>query len=222
MPGEGESHLVRYGRALNCCEINSTFRRRHRAATYRRWSESVPDNFAFCLKLPQEITHQGKLVDCGPGLEEFLQESEALGDKRALLLVQTPPKLAFDRSVAQQFFSQLSSLTDCGVACEPRHPTWFTPEAEALLSRHRVARVAADPPPVSAASQPGGWSGLRYYRWHGSPRVYYDSYSQESLEELARKARAEDTPTWCIFDNTTLGAGTRNALTLRDLLGERP
>ena len=39
--GEG-SHLERYARVMNCVEINSSFHRAHRPATWTRWAEAVP------------------------------------------------------------------------------------------------------------------------------------------------------------------------------------
>jgi uncharacterized protein YecE (DUF72 family) len=44
-----------------------------------------------------------------------------------------------------------------------------------------VARVAADPAVVPEAVRPGGWTGLVYYRLHGSPRIYYSAYAPEYL-----------------------------------------
>ncbi len=83
-----------------------------------------------------------------------------------------------------------------------------------------MARVAADPARVAAAAEPGGWRGLTYYRLHGSPRTYYSAYSEEFLAPLASRLQAEsEHPAWCIFDNTTLGAATGNALDLRRRLG---
>ncbi|MCV4633615.1 DUF72 domain-containing protein, partial [Escherichia coli] len=67
------------------------------------------------------------------------------------------------------------------LACEPRHPSWFTPEAEALMQDARVARVAADPARVPEAALPGGWSGLVYARLHGSPRIYWSAYDDAAL-----------------------------------------
>lgn len=219
MPGEGNTHLVRYARQLGCCEINSTFRRRHRQVTYEKWRDSVGENFSFAVKLPQEVTHKARLVGCRARVDEFLGETAALGSQRALLLVQTPPSLAFEATVVKRFFSYLSGATECGIACEPRHPSWFASEAEGLLAQLGVARVAADPAIVPAAATPGGWPGLRYYRWHGFPRVYYSAYEPERLRELADELINVSSPAWAIFDNTTLGAGTQNALELRDLLG---
>jgi uncharacterized protein YecE (DUF72 family) len=71
---------------------------------------------------------------------------------------------------------------------------------------------------VPAAAEPGGWPGLRYFRLHGSPRTYYSSYTPEQIGSYAAKLQAVRTETWCIFDNTTLGAATENALTLQALM----
>jgi hypothetical protein len=46
------------------------------------------------------------------------------------------------------------------VACEPRHRSWFTPEADRLLADREVARIAADPAVVPHAAEPGGWDVL--------------------------------------------------------------
>src|SRR5205823_3326207 len=81
----------------------------------------------------------------------FLAEAGALGDKLGPLLVQLPPSLAFDAATVKAFFSSLRTQFRGGVVCEPRHPSWFTPAAEALLAGNRVARAAADPAGVPAA-----------------------------------------------------------------------
>ena len=39
---------------------------------------------------------------------------------------------------------------NAAMACEPRHVSWFTPEADKLLADHQVSRVAADPPRAPA------------------------------------------------------------------------
>ena len=92
----------------------------------------------------------------------------------------------------------------------------------ALLDEFEIARVAADPPRVAGGDAPGGWPGLAYFRLHGSPRIYYSSYEDDDLAARAQQLRAlrrRRIPTWCIFDNTTLGAGTANALSMIGRLG---
>lgn len=211
------SHLERYAARFPGVEINSSFHRSHRAATWVRWHDSVPESFRFSLKMPKSITHAQKLLGTEELLDDFLREVGPLRNKLACLLVQLPPSLVFDAAVAAEFFQKLQARTPAAIACEPRHETWFTGEADELLQTSRVARVAADPPRVPAAASPGGWRGMSYYRLHGSPKIYYSEYSAEFIDSLARELAQDasaDHDVWVIFDNTTLGAATRNALDL--------
>ena len=219
------SHLERYASRFDAVEINSSFHRPHRPATYARWSAAVPASFRFAVKVPKTITHGLRLRQAGDLLETFLTEASGLGDKLGCLLVQLPPSLDFEPATAAGFFAELRSLSPISIAlaCEPRHPSWFIPEAEDLLQELGVARVAADPARVPEAAEPGGWRGSSYYRLHGSPKMYYSAYSEEYLDALAARLRADAAAgrsVWCIFDNTTLGAATRNALDLRSRLGD--
>jgi uncharacterized protein YecE (DUF72 family) len=215
------SHLERYGAVLNAVEINSSFYRPHRTATYERWAASVPEDFRFAVKVPKAITHERRLKDFGDLLDRFLLEAGGLGPKLGPLLVQLPPSLSFQPGVADRFLSEMRGRAEGSIVCEPRHVSWFTPEVDALLDKLRIARVAADPAPVQGADEPGGWRGLSYYRLHGSPRIYYSAYSPEYLTAIAgvlAKDAAADIETWCIFDNTAAFAATGDALTTRSLV----
>lgn len=216
------TQLERYAAVLNAVEINSSFYRPHRRTTYIRWKDSVPAGFRFALKVPREITHVRRLAECAEPLDRFLDESSGLGEKRGVLLIQLPPSFAFDEELVRKFFRELRDRYDGGLACEPRHPAWFSTQAEALLRDVRIARVAADPSVVPEAIKPGGWDGLAYYRLHGSPRTYYSAYEDARLERFSSLLGHEATVrrAWCIFDNTAMGAALPNALTLRSLLAE--
>ena len=219
-PGTG-AHLERYAARFPVVEINSSFHRSHRAATWLRWRDSVPESFRFSVKMPKTITHTHKLHDADELAGAFLAEAGALGDKLACVLVQLPPSLVFDAAVAKEFFEKLRQRTHLLIACEPRHESWFEMDADGLLATYEVARVAADPARVSAAGAPGGWRGFSYYRLHGSPKVYYSAYSAEFIDALASRLREDGSnegTVWVIFDNTTLGAATRNALDLAEAL----
>ena len=221
-PAEG-SALERYAAVFGGAEINSSFHRSHRASTWQRWAESVPAGFRFSAKLPKTITHQSKLVDCQALVGAFLEEVAPLGGALEVLLVQLPPRLAFDPGVAREFLADLKGRTDAAIACEPRHPSWFEKEADALLERLEVSRVAADPAVVPAAATPGGWRGLDYWRLHGSPAMYRSAYGPERLELLASEmadAVRDGRRLWCMFDNTASSAATGDALWLQRRLGQ--
>jgi uncharacterized protein YecE (DUF72 family) len=212
-PADGTA-LERYAARFGGVEINSSFHRPHRASTWARWGESVPAGFRFAVKVPKTITHARKLVDCGELAAEFVEEAQGLGDKLAILLVQLPPKLAFDEALAQRFFEHLSGLTPATIVCEPRHPSWLEAAADALLDSLGVARVAADPAILPAANVPGGWRGLSYWRLHGSPAMYRSAYDDARLDDYARQIGAEPGQAWCMFDNTAASAATGDALKL--------
>jgi uncharacterized protein YecE (DUF72 family) len=213
----GGSHLERYARRLGAVEINSSFYRPHRRTTYQRWAQSVPDDFRFAVKLPKAITHEAGLADCGALLDRFAEEVTGLGEKLGVLLVQLPPKSALSKRVADRFFRDLRARIDTDVVLEPRHASWFAPDVDDWLAQRRIARVAADPARIAGAGEPGGWNQLAYYRWHGSPRVYYSDYSTAALAALKRRLedRVRESSTWCIFDNTASGAALGNALALQ-------
>jgi uncharacterized protein YecE (DUF72 family) len=212
-PGDG-THLERYARVLPCVEINSSFYRPHKPETYARWAASAPAGFRFAIKVPKAITHVRRLNNAADLLDRFLAEAGELGGRLGPLLVQLPPSGRFDAAVAGAFFAELRARFPGDVVCEPRHASWFTDAAERLLVEHRVARVAADPAPVPAAAESGGWDGLLYLRLHGSPEIYYSPYPPDALERIAERLAAEAVrrPVWCIFDNTALGHATADAL----------
>jgi uncharacterized protein YecE (DUF72 family) len=218
------SALTKYSALLNAAEINSTFYRRHRASTFERWRNSVPESFRFAVKLPRAITHEAELASPREALQEFFDDVRPLGAKLGPVLVQLSANAAFDARRARAFFRALRSLHAGPVACEPRHCGWYTVVASRVLVDFEIARVVADPPRPTEALQFGGASKLRYFRWHGSPHIYRSAYSGERLSLLVERMRAEapNVTVWCIFDNTASGAATGNAILTQELLAANP
>ena len=215
------SHLASYASRFPAVEVNSSFYRPHRPATWARWGAAVPPAFRFSVKVPKAITHERRLVDAAAPLDVFLAEVGALGERLGCLLVQLPPSLAWDAGTAEPFFHELRRRFGGTVAVEPRHPTWFDDAVDSRLTALQVARVAADPAVVPAAAVPGGWPGQRYYRMHGSPRTYWSAYEPRALDALAERIseqEREGAPVWCIFDNTAADAAIPDALALLERL----
>ena len=215
----GGSLLEQYAAVFGAVEINTSSYRPHQPKTYERWAASVPQGFRFAVKLPRTITHERRLVGTGPLLAAFLHQAAHLGTRLGPVLVQLPPSLALDTGVAGPFLALLRQIFAGAVVLEPRHPTWFGAEAGRMLLDHQVARVAADPARLPEGAEPGGWPSLAYLRLHGSPRTYYSEYGEARLAKWARRVRAWDAEeTWCVLDNTALGAATGDALALRAIL----
>ena len=212
-PAEGTG-LERYSAVFSCAEINSSFHRPHRASTWEKWRDSVPAGFRFSIKLPKTITHEARLCGAEALVDSFLADAGRLGEKLAVLLVQLPPSLALDPDVATRFFRLLRDRSPAQVTVEPRHASWFTAEAAALLRECGVSRVGADPPRVPGAEVPLVVNGLAYWRLHGSPVIYRSSYADRIRELAAAIASTHAAERWCIFDNTASSAATGDALAL--------
>lgn len=209
----GGSHLERYSQVFNCCEINSSFYRPHKYETWARWARSVPADFRFSVKAPRTITHEAAL-NCTPViLLAFLQQISFLGDKLGPILIQLPPRLAFEYARARRFLLLLRDNYSGDMVWEPRHGSWFHDRVDDLLREFQATRVAADPACVPAAARPGGLANFAYFRLHGSPRMYYSAYTDNYLGRLAAQLAnlATKARVWCVFDNTASAYAIQNA-----------
>ena len=212
------SHLERYASVLNAVEINSSFHRPHRQATYEKWASATPCEFRFAVKAPKSVTHVPGLALAEMG--RFIEETSGLGEKLAIFLIQFAPGRSFDEPEAEALFEAFRKQTATALVCEPRHASWFTPAVDRWLAERLISRVAADPSRFKSAGDPGGWEGLHYYRLHGAPKTYYSAYEESYLQALSDRLAVTtiESPAWCIFDNTASGAALKNAIFLQTLL----
>lgn len=210
------SALERYASVFSAVEVNSSFYRRHQRSTWQRWHDAVPEGFRFSVKLLRTATHELGLVGADEAIARFFEDVAPLRDKLGAVLVQLPPKLEFNAGVAGAFFAALRRHSDVLVYLEPRHVSWV--DGDALLAEFDVGRVLADPQKeeLQAAALT---AGARYVRLHGSPKIYYSAYSEETLSHYAELMAAAPEPVWCIFDNTASGAALRDAVQLREMIG---
>jgi uncharacterized protein YecE (DUF72 family) len=213
----GKPVLEQYAALFDAVEINSSFYRPHRRSTYERWGASVPASFRFSIKLPRMITHELGLLRCERETAAFVESIGGLEEKLGAILVQLPPSRTFEQPVAAAFFKLLRKQTAAQIICEARNPTWFVHEATAVMEEHGITRVVADPVPPACAFAAPAHSRFAYFRLHGSPKMYYSSYSLEHLQGVAVAARAA-AETWFIFDNTAAGDAWSDAATLQRLI----
>lgn len=205
-PKDG-SVLERYATVFDGVEINSTFYRRHRPDTFKRWAVSVPETFRFAMKIPKEITHERRLSDIDEPFASFLNDISHLGGKVGPLLCQLAPNLPFERATAEPALALMRSGHPGRIVIEPRHPTWASTEALSLFRKLSIDRVLADPPVIWQASDfdEPPW----YIRLHGKPKIYYSDYAVSEIKAFRALVASDG---WCVFDNTASGAATRNAL----------
>lgn len=213
---ETGSGLERYAAVFNGVEINSTFYRHHQKKTFARWANAVPTQFRFAVKIPREITHEARLRNIASLFDVFVDEVSTLEGKLGALLCQLPPSLSFDAGEAEAAFSTMRRFFTGMLVLEPRHKSWVSQSACALLKDHAIDRVLANPAPVWPLSS--FRETPRYVRLHGVPNIYYSSYSDAEICTFAERLGAES---WCVFDNTASGAAIENALTMRDHMASR-
>ncbi|MCK8778780.1 DUF72 domain-containing protein [Rhizobium sp. NTR19] len=211
-PAEGNG-LSRYACVFNGVEINTTFYRRHKPATFARWAESVPEAFRFAVKMPKEISHVRRLEEIAEPFGTFLEDIVPLGPKLGPLLCQLPPSLSFDEDRVTRSLEMMRAHHDGQIVIEARHKSWASQEALSLLEHHKIGRVLADPALVWPRASFTG--DVPYLRLHGAPKIYYSSYSDEEIRDYAALLGKNS---WCVFDNTASGAAIENALTMLTVL----
>ena len=172
--------------------------------------------------MPRSITHESGLRGVRREIKQFFAGIEALQPKLGVILIQLPPRLEFQQRLTGAFFRSVPKLPRVELVCEPRHASWFTEGADAQMADLNIARVASDPARAANAGCPGGYGHFAYFRWHGSPHMYYSSYSDAQLDDFAAQVNIRrDGRTWCIFDNTARYAAWDNAISLRARLGRK-
>lgn len=116
--------LFYYSRQFNSIELNTTHYRIPGLDTIRRWRETVPDDFRFNPKFPQELSHRTPLSPNIPQFKEFVHSMMGLEDKLGMTFLQLPP--TFDPGHLRELRNFLFALPqDFPVAVEVRHPAFF-------------------------------------------------------------------------------------------------
>lgn len=215
--GPEASALAKYATAFDFVEVNASFYRQFRAATYEKWASEVPAGFCFSVKMHRLITHHTRLKNAGL-LAPFFDSIAGLGAKLGVVLIQLPPSLSFDDAIAVSFFRALREHYDGPAVCEPRHSAWSSRGALDLLAAYRIGLVRTEIPDSSCEAE--ARVAPLYFRLHGAPRRYYSAYSDEELGRLAGCLRRDaQLARFVVFDNTASNAGVRNGSALLALVG---
>jgi uncharacterized protein YecE (DUF72 family) len=204
-------------RAVKTIEINGSHYSLQTATSFRRWHDATPDDFVFSVKGPRFITHMLRLE--GERMPRATANFFASGllELRAKLgpiLWQFPANLTFKPAVMAAFLESLprdslaaaelarrhdDKVKDPSVAVdrkrplrhaiEIRNPTFCDEAFVRLLRKHGVALVASDAvadwPYVEDLTAP-----FVYLRLHGPETLYGGSYSNEAIEDWARRIEA--------------------------------
>jgi uncharacterized protein YecE (DUF72 family) len=127
-----------YAQVFDTVELNATFYAIPSASTVRSWAVRTPPGFLFTAKMPQEITHDKRLLGAEEKLSVFLDMMRLLEGKLGPVLIQFP------RSFTTRFEDNLRAFLpllprDIRFAAEFRSQSWHDEEVFKLLSEFDVA-----------------------------------------------------------------------------------
>src|SRR3712207_6019075 len=131
------ARLDLYTRQFGTVELNASFYRWPRTATFAGWRRRLPPGFVLSVKAPRGLTHAKRLYGPEVWLERITSCWHELGDRRGVLLVQPRPDHERDDERLDWFLARVPPWLR--VAVELRHPTWHTDEVFALLERRGAA-----------------------------------------------------------------------------------
>jgi uncharacterized protein YecE (DUF72 family) len=142
-------YLAFYAEHFQTVEIDSTFYGCPTPRTVSNWAARTPQDFIFSVKVPQIITHEKVLVDCGPEFEEFVKTMDILGPKLGPIVFQFPvfdkwkfPKQDSFLTVLAPFLKRLPA--DHKFVIEIRNKTWLDAKFADVLRKHNVALALTD------------------------------------------------------------------------------
>ena len=119
-----------YGRQFGTLEFNATHYRIHPADRMAEWASHMPEDFRFCPKFPQIITHYRRFKNCDGPTDDFIAGLLALGPHLGPSFVQLPPHFAPKHADAMVDYLKAWPRA-LKVAVEFRHPEWFEGGAQA-------------------------------------------------------------------------------------------
>jgi uncharacterized protein YecE (DUF72 family) len=225
--------LSTYARAFSTVEVDSTFYANPSSKTIRAWSERVPRDFVFALKMPREITHDLRLRDALTATNLFIDRARELGDALGPVLIQMGPDFSpVEFSALEGFLSELPH--DMNFAIELRNRDWISDQLLDRLAEHNVALALSDgrwiPRKTLLDLLARPTANFLYLRWMGPDRSIEDfsriqvDRSRELEEWAVALATVPDSVSYIYgyVNNHFAGHSPESARQLQRLLGQTP
>ncbi len=123
--------LKHYVDHFNCIELNALFYRLFPKSTVQKWADTAGDDFRFCPKFTNIITHIKRLNNVEKETDALLDTYAVFGKKLGTSFIQLDDRFA--PKFADRIQGYLKSLPrDFDVAIEFRHPDWATDSPEVM------------------------------------------------------------------------------------------
>lgn len=136
--------LKHYVEHFNCIELNAMFYRLFPKSTVEKWAALAGDNFRFCPKFTNVITHIKRLNGVEKETDNLLDTYAAFGNKLGTSFIQLDDRFA--PKYADRIITYLQSLPrDFDVAIEFRHPGFSidTPEVNDVYAAMKQLGVSS-------------------------------------------------------------------------------
>jgi uncharacterized protein YecE (DUF72 family) len=210
--------LEHYAEHFDTVEVNATFYRLPTLKATTGWAESSPRGFVFAVKASRYLTHVKRLREVSAGWRRLAPLIEPLAEAKKLgpILWQLPENFHRDDERLAEALEALPALRHC---FEFRHESWFVPEVEKILRRHRAALVIGLDPsrPFQTLSRTTNWTYVRFHRGRGRD----GNFTPSQLEEWAGRVRGwlTDGDVYAYFNDDWGAHAIHEALRLRQFVG---
>jgi uncharacterized protein YecE (DUF72 family) len=213
------ARLDSYVGSFRTVELNASFYRWPRDATFASWRRRLPEGFRLSVKAPRGLSHAKRLSGPESWIDRIETAWHRLLDRRGVLLVQLHPRHERDDARLEYFLSRLPRWLPAAV--EFRHPSWIDDDVFELLAAYQTAYVVtsgARLPCVLRATAPHV-----YVRLHGPDHdhLYAGSYGEDDLRWWAARIREWERAgheVYAYFNNDGGGHAVHNARRLDELL----
>jgi uncharacterized protein YecE (DUF72 family) len=213
---------------LTSIEINGTFYRTQKPATFRQWRDQTPADFAFSVKAPRFATHRRVLAEAGDSVRRFMESGVTeLGDKLGPILWQLMPTAKFDAGDLGAFLDLLPAKQDGRAirhVLEVRHESFAQAAFVDLLRARNVAVVAVESDKHAAIhdvtadfvylrlertvdKEPAGYAPKSLDAWAGRLKTWAEGGEPDGVTRHAGTAGARPRDVFAYFIS---GAKVRN------------
>lgn len=229
-----------YAACFQAVEIDSSYYGVLSPQTVARMNARTPQNFRFCFKVPQTVSHPpeaglSRVHDDAAAFVESVTPIVEAG-KFGCALLQFANGFRPNERTQRYLREAIDALQPLQLVAEFRNHEWQTPQYYELLCELGVAWCNVDMPDYETLMRPGSdvTSSVGYVRFHGrnkskwwtgnnTTRYDYDYTAQELAPWTDRIADMQEQAqtTYAFFNNHARGNAARNAEMFVDLLRER-
>lgn len=143
-----KDYLYHYSRQFNTIELNSTHYTIPKKEVVQQWCRQSPDDFRFCPKVLQTISHSNSLGFGTPLLTNWLEAINCFETRLGCCFIQLPPYFGIkDLKVLEQWLQRLPK--GFPLAVEMRHESIFEKTSHLdewinLLKTYAISTVITD------------------------------------------------------------------------------